>query len=93
MNFLGCGQLHARDQGDPQILGVPHGGGTVPAGIVVCEGDHIQPLHGGHAGDVGRGHIPVAAGGEAGVDVKIVEEHVHRRACTARAASKTGSSV
>ena len=74
--FLGC-QFHAGDHDHAVFFTVVHSGRTVPAGIMVCKGDHVQPFDRGHPHDIGGGHVIVPAGGEAGVDMQVIIERDH----------------
>ena len=54
-----------------------HSSRTVPAGIVICQRNHIQSLDGGHAHEIGRGHVIVAARRQAGMHMKIIIQGNH----------------
>ena len=50
---------------------------AVAAGIVIGHCNDVQPFQGGHAGNIGGGHVVVAAGGQAGVEMQIIAQLMH----------------
>ena len=77
VDFFLCREFHARYYSHAVFFAVVHGGRTVPARIVIREGDHVQSFDCGHPDDIGGGHVIVPAGGEAGVDMKVIIERDH----------------
>ncbi len=71
VHLLAGGDLHAGQQQQPISVAQLLGGGQIARAVMIADGDGVQALELGHAADVGRGHILVAAGRQAGVDMQI----------------------
>ena len=76
MDFLDGGDFHAVDAEDAFAAAGLGKGGRVVGGMVVGEGDDVEPPLAGEAGQGGRGQVERPAGGQAGVVLEVaVEQH------------------
>ena len=74
MHLFHCAQLHARQSHQSEMCCCAQQSRAVAAGVMIRQGDHVQPFQGGHTRNVGGGHIVVSARGQAGVQVQVVIE-------------------
>ena len=68
MNLLACAKLHAGDRQQAIVFCRREDSRTVFACIVIRDGDDIQPDQCAHTSDIGRCHIIVSAGRQAGME-------------------------
>ena len=72
MRLLRRAQLHAGDHQKTRLRARLHRGGAVQAGIMIRQRNYLHPLQRRHVYKVVGGHIVIPAGGETGMQVKIV---------------------
>ncbi len=77
MGLLRGGQLHPRQGQQAVVLRRPAEGGAVAGGVVVGEGNHIDPSQGAHSRQVGGGVVLPAAGRQAGVKMEVKGKTYH----------------
>ena len=77
MHLLAGAKLHARNGKNAVCFRKLQERRTIPAGVVIRQCDHIQSLDHSHAYDIGRKHIVVPAGGQAGVEMQIIAQLMH----------------
>ena len=75
MNLLGGRDLNAGDKADAGFFRFGSHGGTVARGIVIRDGDQLQPRFLGGFNDRRRRHGIVRTRGETGVNVKVCKDH------------------
>ena len=75
VDLLGGRDLNAGDKADAGFFRFGSHGGTVARGIVIRDGDQLQPRFLGGFNDRRRRHGIVRTRGETGVNVKVCKDH------------------
>jgi hypothetical protein len=71
MHFLLGADFHARQNGDSLPITFPYRRGDILGCIVITDGNQTQLLLNAFLNNLFGTHIPVATGGQAGVNVEI----------------------
>ena len=81
MDFFFRTQLHTGQSDHAVFFGHFHGRSAVTAGVVIGDSNHIQSFDSGHTGNIGRSHVIISAGRQAGMDVQVIGKPHHGFSC------------
>ena len=74
MGFLPGTQLHSRHHRNPQPLSGFDGSRRIQTAIVVRQGNQVIPQQLGHSHQIVGGHVRIAAGRKAGMQMQVIPE-------------------